>query len=400
MTITDNRQGDSVPGTEMDSPSPKAPRRRAIAVVAVLAALVAVTAGVVAVTRPSSGKLATKAGNTPDADIAETTTTTGSTTTTIAASQQASTAAPSQCSLPTPGASFPDPRLGAALAPTATGLVVWGGRGADFTDRSDTWSADCETGWQGRRPTTAPKADASFSWEQPAAAYDEARSQVVLVVSGKTWVWDGSDWAMRGRAPLSTGAAVYDANGRQVVLVGAGSDAMETWAWDGAGWKRLAVGGPASGDGFALVYDGLRARTYLFGGRNGDAGPVTDDGTWAFDGAAWTHLSPAHSYPAGLMTAAFDPTSGRTVALAFSGAGGVAETWAWDGTDWTRLPTLHTPTRRSFASSAWIPAMGRVVLFGGKTSVVRPDSAGTPTAEEAIVNDLWAWEGSDWTQIR
>jgi hypothetical protein len=96
--------------------------------------------------------------------------------------------------------------------------------------------------------------------------------------------------------------------------------------------------------------------------------------------------------------AAFDATRGQTVALGFSTDGTSSETWLWDGTDWAKASDTHSPPPRDFGSMAYVPALGKVVLFGGKIS--HRGRGPMPSVSEEVANDLWTWDGTDWTQIR
>jgi hypothetical protein len=370
---------------------------------AILAAAGVITAigvviGIVATHGSGSGHVSKKPANTLTA-APKSTTSRPSAPNTGALTNQAS-AAPAQqggpCPMRPPGSTYPDARFGAALAATADGAVLYGGRGADFRDRTDGFLIDC-SGWARAALKHAPPA---MDADSPVAiAYDPAIGQAVLVGSGATWAWNGSDWTNRGSAPrLSSPQLAYDTARTQLVLVGGGGETMETWSWDGTAWTQRAGSAPSYRGAFALVYDPIRTRTYLFGGAT-EGGSHAPSDLWAWDGSRWTHLSPAHTPPSGPVMAAFDGARNVTIGLAFNGAGGVAETWQWDGTDWTKLAPAHTPRRRLFGSMVYVPVIQRVVVFGGKTNTVTQQPGQLPTGVEQIVNDLWMWSGTDWTQL-
>ncbi|HEX2850754.1 MAG TPA: hypothetical protein VHN98_09385 [Acidimicrobiales bacterium] len=395
MTLTDAET------RPLDGPSQEGRRSRRGLLLSAAAVLVAVgmIVAVVAMRGGGRSKVTTKLANTLDTAPPDTTSTTAASTSTTAAVTKPAAAAPAQqggpCSMPTPGSSYPDARFGAALAATPTGFVLYGGKGGDFADRTDAYRVECN-GWAKAAITHTPPA---LDGDSPVAvAYDPAIGQAVLVGGGATWAWNGSDWTSKGSAPqLSSAQLVYDAAHAQLVLVGNG-DTMETWTWDGAAWTKRAANAPSGRSSFALVYDAARARTYLFGGASEGGGSVPTD-LWSWDGTSWAKASPAHTPPSGPMTAAFDAAHNVTIALAFA-PNGAAETWQWDGTDWTKLSTAHTPPRRLFGSMAFIPVVQRVVLFGGKVNTVTQQPGQIPTGDEQIVNDLWVWSGTDWTQLR
>lgn len=72
----------------------------------------------------------------------------------------------------------------------------------------------------------------------------------------------------------------------------------------------------------------------------------------------------------------------------FGGVGNDAQTWVWKGGQWLlwHLPT--TPSARFGATGVWDPNSNEVVIFGGVN-----ESTGKALA------DLWAWNGSGWTQL-
>lgn len=62
------------------------------------------------------------------------------------------------------------------------------------------------------------------------------------------------------------------------------------------------------------------------------------------------------------------------------------ETWTWTGSSWVKRTPATSPSARSRATMAWDPVSERVILYGGKTS-------------DTIVRDVWAWNGSNWSQV-
>jgi hypothetical protein len=59
--------------------------------------------------------------------------------------------------------------------------------------------------------------------------------------------------------------------------------------------------------------------------------------------------------------------------------GPLGDTWTWDGSTWTKQAPATSPPAREFASMAYDPATGNLVLFGG-------DNAGPRS-----FNDTWTW---------
>src|ERR1019366_8461497 len=81
----------------------------------------------------------------------------------------------------------------------------------------------------------------------------------------------------------------------------------------------------------------------------------------------WTELSPLTSPPARWFASmAYDPSTGQLVLFGGSdGSGELADTWTWNGSTWAeQLPSTSPPARQG-ASMAFDPASGQLVLFGG-----------------------------------
>jgi N-acetylneuraminic acid mutarotase len=100
--------------------------------------------------------------------------------------------------------------------------------------------------------------------------------------------------------------------------------------------------------------------------------------TWAFDGSAWSQLSPMTTIPGGLSAASAAPwNTGLLMTGGFS-----TDTWFWTGEDWTLAMPTTSPSKRFYAGLASLDH--NVVLFGG-------------LAEEAT-NDTWVWNG-EWKEL-
>ena len=231
-----------------------------------------------------------------------------------------------------------------------------------------------------------------------AMAYDSVRGQTVLFGGldetgkelGDTWEWDGQNWtemANSGPNARIDIAMAFDAERKQTVLFGGELDQLppvrfgDTWGWDGEAWTQLADIGPGPRASHALAYDSQRKRTVLFGG-----GPVAD--TWEWDGAAWTQQADTGPPPRLLHAMAYDSNRGRTVLFGGRGAADVnltfGDTWEWDGTLWRQVADFGVPPCES-------PAMAfkndSVALFGG---IILTDP-------RVIFGNTWTWDGKHWT---
>lgn len=161
---------------------------------------------------------------------------------------------------------------------------------APVSGGSQTWSWDGTT-WTEVHPRTAPDIVSG------AMAFDGSRLLLFGSPFGpmqgrlltETWAWDGADWSLLSpavRVPLSSPyAAAYDqARGRVVVLVESSS---ETWVWNGTTWSRdHPQHQPPARFGAMAWYDARAQRVVLYGGLG--AGTTTALGDmWAWDGTDW-----------------------------------------------------------------------------------------------------------------
>ena len=186
---------------------------------------------------------------------------------------------------------------------------------------------------------------------------------------------------------------VYDsARGRAVLFGGSPADLQhfaDTWEWDGTTWTP-GPPGPSQRWRHGAAYDPVRGRVVLHGGQQDTfAGPITMTDTWEYDGMSWVQRLPANLPRSETQHAlAFDAALGRVILY-----GGrteipghlVSETWAWDGTDWSLRASVGVPARTYFALSCDATRQ-RVVLFGG--------------ALEGLGNDPYEYYGDTWVPNR
>jgi hypothetical protein len=121
----------------------------------------------------------------------------------------------------------------------------------------------------------------------------------------------------------------------------------------------------------------------------GEAGktPLYSQATWRWTGDQWALLHPATS-PAvediqfGLL--ATDAASG-TVILVNQHTGAV---WTWDGMTWGVRMSRQSPPGRDGAGLVYDDKLHALLLLGG-----------TASGSEAILTDMWGWDGATWNQI-
>ncbi len=161
-----------------------------------------------------------------------------------------------------------------------------------------------------------------------------------------------------------------------------------------------------------MVYDSQRRRTVLFGGEaygvnpragNANVGYFISNDTWEWDGQVWIKRNPATRPPA--MTQfgiAYDSVRGRTVVFGgykyappnfFNGSQVVSnDVWEWDGINWTQITPPTSPTARTKPAMCFDSTRGEVLMLGG--GLFSP----SPPDYYLATKQLWAWNGTQWTQ--
>lgn len=155
-------------------------------------------------------------------------------------------------------------------------------------------------------------------------------------------------------------------------------------------WHSTAAGGgwPAARSGHAMAYDPVRSRTVLFGGSG--AGGTMDPATWEWDGTSWTI---AHAGGAGAPPMRSSPVMEYLPAInkvvlfgGLSPPNFLNDTWTWDGTTWTQVFSAAPPGRYVAGMTRRPLPSDQLVLFGGQ---------GTG----GYLNDTWTFNGTAWTQL-
>lgn len=298
---------------------------------------------------------------------------------------------PAPSAIPTATAlTRPPVRAGAALAfdPHSGQLLLIGGMPDPLDPQQrgssvgrDFWAWTPGSGWRQLTPAIVPTVG-----YMSGMAYDARAGVTVLVsVGGQTvWTWDGKSWsaANGGLQMDEIGGVAYDSKAEAVRVVGrelsATAQAETMWTWNGSTWSsaptpmglRTEVG---------VAYDTSRNNLVVYGGG--------DPATWLYDGTKWTSVTnaAAPSFIQANPAAAFDERNGQVVLYTVGG-----ETWTWDGSNWKIRASGGGPGIRRDESLAYDPAIGKVVLFGGKL----PGGQ-----DEVYMNDLWAWDGTRWSAL-
>jgi hypothetical protein len=171
----------------------------------------------------------------------------------------------------------------------------------------------------------------------------------------------------------------YDAASGSALLV-----AESTYSWDGRTWiDRHPAHSPSSGIPAFITYDAAR-RTMVFVTSDFTGGMTR---TWTWSGTDWQQQHPVHQPSGYSASGAYDAKRGVVVALIGD------QTWTWNGSDWAQQHPAQSPVARYFASAAYDPVVGKVMLFGGKLYGM---TNGPYT--EFVNNELWGWDGTTWTR--
>ncbi|GAC1592489.1 MAG: hypothetical protein NVS3B21_12190 [Acidimicrobiales bacterium] len=191
-------------------------------------------------------------------------------------------------------------------------------------------------------------------------------------------------------------AMAYDSDHHQDVLFGGAANQMslnDTWTFDGTNWTaQNPPTRPAPRTGAAMAFDAATHQTVMFGGfvdSNLPSNPGTYNTyeTWTWDGATWTQHSPANYPPRrAYASMAYDPVRGVVVLFGGADANSYNDTWTWDGTNWTQQHPASAPSPRGGASMAWDSAINKIVLFGGDDVL------------NGYSSDTWVWDGTTWGQ--
>jgi hypothetical protein len=317
----------------------------------------------------------------------------------------------------------PSPRSASALAfDEATGtLILFGGGhlggGGTTALLDDTWMWDGTT-WS-QLLKTSPNPPARVSAEM---VYDPERRVIVLHGGygnsgfiNDTWTWDSTGWRQMSPSQSPPFSAL-DSSGYQpmtwdstdkIVLLFTTTGTLpslayeinQTWAWDGANWTQLPTAWAPAGHGLApgaIAYDSARKATVFFSHlSNGTPATWTFDGkSWSVPGAPPSAASSARTNGSGSSSFWFsmvgDPARSNVVLFGLAG-----DTWTWDGNRWTVQHPAHSPSQRQFPTMTYDPVRQQVVLFGGETGTFPLPRVGFGMG----LNEIWTWDGVDWTQV-
>ena len=235
------------------------------------------------------------------------------------------------------------------------------------------------------------------------SAADDRAAPAALVSGAADGAWDAA-----AIHPIARGShsAIYDPVRDRMVIFGGDDNSRihynDVWALSLAGipaWTQLTPTGtpPSPRSAHSAIYDPVRDRMVIFGGRDGTA---NYNEVWALSLAgtpAWTQLTPTGTLPVGRSahSAIYDPVRDRMVVFGgYKDYAYLNEVWALSlagAPAWTQLaPTGTPPVTRYGHSAIYDPVRDRMVVFGGYVM----------GGQE--YNDVWAMSLADtpaWTQL-
>jgi hypothetical protein len=206
-------------------------------------------------------------------------------------------------------------------------------------------------------------------------AYDSLRGVVVCLASGGAYEWNGFGWTLRGPNPASYRRMAYDRSRDRMVVLGQGANPAFpaiTYEWDGTTWQSFQQSpGPLDTDGpmTNMVFDSFRSRCQLWISVQGYPYPTgVYDGFWEWDGSTWVRggFGPNHTYSIGARIA-FDASSNSTVYYGgdYFPSTRWTDTYELHGASYVTLPTSRNPGSRYQHQLAYDSVRQAFVLFGG-----------------------------------
>jgi hypothetical protein len=143
-----------------------------------------------------------------------------------------------------------------------------------------------------------------------------------------------------------------------------------------------------------MVWDGVSSWILITRLRAANSPYSMDSGTYAFAGGRWT-TSPAQSLPPSTISGgqailmAYDSDRNREVLAVGTGMTQAPQgTWEWDGTAWTQISTAHPLPYLSQPSAAYSPDLHAVVLIDPCSSSVDKPAGST-----------LLYDGTDWRSV-
>jgi hypothetical protein len=210
--------------------------------------------------------------------------------------------------------------------------------------------------------------------------------------STDTWSWSGTTWTElhpQGVPDLGLSKMAYDYGAGRMVLYGFKFGGYGTWTWDGSTWSGFSAESSNPSPGRidpAMTWDPASGHVVMFRGFSQGGGNLL--AMWKWTGQNWTPLSVDSPVQAasgysdrGVLLGYESPYYHGTAANMIRDGG--SATWQWDGSRWTQLKPAHDPNVFVYGMFD-DPTSHRVLLVG---------------REPYGTFQIWAWGGSDWSQL-
>jgi len=277
-------------------------------------------------------------------------------------------------------------RLGHAVAPHASGLMLFGGIGnGGILNDTQVFRNGF---WQEKFPSVAP-----FARSDHAMASIGTRVVLFGGHNGQqplndTWEWDGTVWVQKNPAhkpSARSGHAMAPLNGKVILFGGRGTagELADTWQWDGIDWVRMPTSDVPEARTFARMIEFPAGKLLLFGGAAFSYATVTFNDTWQFDGD-WRPLNPSQS-PEPRFQHSLTQCGATAVLFGGMSLGPAIQKrqWQWDGAAWTPITVKSGPVQRTGSAGATIGA--EALIVGGRAHPFM-----------GWLGDTWSWDGSRW----
>lgn len=234
------------------------------------------------------------------------------------------------------------------------------------------------------------------------------------VARGQCGTWVRVALPAQGPQPSRVKATIgYDEARERVVLFGGYNSGYlkDTWEWDGNVWQ-LASAVPSAGltgrmDASMAFHPGL-GKLLMYGGYSVTTMRNTHSGLFAWQGNDWTSLELCTIggvvYGGAFGAMAFNEATGQLYVHRGIGSvtGGQVNTTnvVWNGTTWSLAPPppivftpqCSGPIGQLYASVAFDPIMGAVVVTGGEMSNL-------DLCSSIFVAETWRYDDPTWTQL-
>lgn len=264
-------------------------------------------------------------------------------------------------------------------------IVLFGGHsGTAYGRLYDTWEYD-EIGWTMRDTANDPNIHPVGSGPN-CLAYDPDR-QVCVYFGGydgenylnDTWEYSNAYWikitTQNSPSKRYASCLVYDTERKKMVLFGGYGLSPtnptqviilnDTWEYNGQDWKEIITKtSPEPRCYHAMVYESIRKKIILFGGK------TADNKVWEYDGINWqsinTENAPCERYGHSM---AFDEF--RKKILLYGGFNFGAyydETWELNNYIWEKIISETSPEHPFAGSIIWNPDVKLLYYFGGRNT--------------------------------